>query len=158
VSIPAGVVTVLVSALPQTTGPVVPSSISVSVTPTANLIWAATGQPLVSMCGQSPTPGWVTLPAVDQLGFVTPDTRIGVTGWAYLITVTWTQTDGSMHSESGQISCLTNQSISYLANVSGVLQTPTPGFPGTAVALLVMTGAQYSALSSTDPSTLYFTY
>lgn len=155
-SIPAGVVTVQVSALPSTTGAVIASS--VQITPTQDLIWAATGQRLASMCNTYPAPGWVILPAVDQVGFVTPDTHVGVTGWAYLVTVTWTEADGSQHTESGQISCLVDQSTEYLVDVAGVLQTPSAGFPGTAVALLVMTSTQYSALPSPDPSTLYFTY
>lgn len=155
-SIPAGVVTVQVSALPSTTGEVVSSS--VSITPTQDLVWAANGQRLMSMCNVYPAPGWVILPAVDQVGFVTPDTHVGVTDWAYLVTVNWTETDGSRHTESGQIQCLADQSVEYLVDVNGTLQTPSPGFPGTAVALLVMSSAQYSALPSPDPSTLYFTY
>lgn len=155
-SIPAGVTTVQVSALPSTTGPVVSST--VSITPTQDLIWSATGQHLNSMCNVFPAPGWVTLPAVDQLGFVTPDTHVGATGWAYLITVTWIEEDGSQHSESGSIQCLSNQTVQYLVDVSGVLQTPSPGFPGTVTSMLVMTTAQYAALPSTDQSTLYFTH
>lgn len=121
-SIPAGVVTVQVSALPSTTGVVVSST--VEVTPSQNLIWAANGQRLASMCGVYPAPGWVILPAVDQAGFVTPDTRTGVTGWTYLVTVNWTEEDGSSHSESGTIQCFSNQTVEYLVGSSGVLTAP----------------------------------
>lgn len=155
-SIPSGVTTVQLCALPSTTGPVVSST--VSITPTQDLIWSATGQRLAAMCNTYPAPGWVILPAVDQAGFITPDTHIAVTGWSYLITVTWLEEDGSSHSESGVIQCLSNQSVEYLVDVAGVLQTPTPGFPGTAVSMLVMTAAQYAALPSPDPATLYFTH
>jgi hypothetical protein len=154
--IPGGVVTCQVSAVPSTVGPVVSST--ATITPTQDLIWSATGQRLAQMCNTYPAPGWVTLPACDQMGFITPDTHISVIDWSYLITVNWTEADGSQHSESGQITCLTSQAVEYLIDMSGVLQTPSPGFPGTAVAVVVMTSAQYSALSSPDPFTLYITY
>lgn len=121
-SIPAGVVTVQVSALPSTTGGVVSST--VEVTPSQDLIWSANGQRLASMCGVYPAPGWVILPAVDQAGFVTPDTRAGVTGWTYLVTVNWIEEDGSSHTESGTIQCFSNQTVEYLVGSSGVLTAP----------------------------------
>jgi hypothetical protein len=156
VSIPGGVVTCTVSTLPSTTGAVVSST--ATVTPTRNLVWAATGQRLASMCTVTAGPGWLVLPACDQTGFITPDTHVSVTGWAYLLTVEWTENDGTQHSESGQITCLTSQAVEYLVDVAGVLQTSTTGITGPAVALAVMTAAQYSALSPPDPNTLYFTY
>lgn len=155
-SIPSGVITVQVSALPSIAFTV--TNVKLQITPTENLIWSATGQTLASMCNVYPMPGWVILPAVDQVGFITPDTQVGQTGWRYLITANWTESDGSQHTESGSIQCLSDQSIDYLVSVGGVLTTPSPGFPGTAVSMLVMTAVQFSALPSPDPYTLYFTY
>lgn len=133
-SIPVGVTTVLVSAVPQTTGPIVPGTVTVSVTPTQNLVWSSTGQSLASMCNISPTPGWVQLPAVDQAGFVTPDTRAATVDWAYLVTAAWTQTDGSLHTESGTVQCFSNQQVEYLSGTGGVL-TPAAVYPIGGVAL-----------------------
>lgn len=155
-SIPTGVVTVQLAALPSTSGPVV--SANVVITPSQDLIWAATGQRLATMCDSRPAPGWAILPAVDQVGFVTSDTHIGVTNWSYQVTANWIEADGSHHTESGRISCLSSQLVDYLVDNSGVLVEPSPGFPGTAVSLLVMPAAEYSALPSPDPFTLYFTY
>jgi hypothetical protein len=73
------------------------------------------------MCNVSTAPGWVLLPAVDQAGFITPDTHVGVTGWTYLVTVKWTEEDGSTHTESGSIQCFANQTAVYTVGTSGVL-------------------------------------
>lgn len=143
-SIPAGVTTVLVSAIPQTTSPVVPGTVSVQVTPSANLIWQTTGQSLATMCTMSPAPGWVVLPAVDQAGFITPDTRQGVTDWSYLITASWQQADGTRHTENGTIQCFSNQQVEYLSGTTGQL-TPAATYPVGGIALNGWV-ATYSAL------------
>lgn len=133
-SIPAGVVTVLVSAIPQTTSPVVPGTVSITVTPSANLIWQATKQSLATMCSTSPTPGWVVLPAVDQAGFVTPDTLQGMTDWSYLISASWKQSDGSSHTENGTLQCWSNQQVEYLSGTTGQL-VPVAQYPIGGIAL-----------------------
>ncbi len=154
-SIPSGVTTVLVSVLPQTSIPVVTSTITVSAVPSMDLQWSATGQRLSSMCGVSPTPGWLQLPAVDQLGFITLDTRMATTGWSYVLSIGWTGTDGARNTASGTVQCFSNQTVQYLADVNGAL---VPVVPNTVLAMTVLSSSQYSALVAPDPNTLYFTY
>jgi hypothetical protein len=155
-SIPAGVATVQVAAVPSSAFSV--TSVNMSIVPSQNLVWATNGQALASMCNSYPMPGWVLLPAVDQIGFVTSDTHVGVTGWKYLITVNWSESDGSSHTASGSIQVLVGGGIDYLVSTGGVLGSPSAGFPGTVVSMQVLTAAAYTALGTPDPSTLYFTY
>lgn len=141
-SIPAGVTTVSLCAVPTGTFDV--ASATIQITPSADLIWSATGQTLASMCNTYPQLGWVTLPAVDQAGFITPDTRTGVTGWTYLITVSWTFTDGTTATEHGTIQVWSNQTIDYLIGSSGTVSV-APEYPVGGIALNGWV-ATYSAL------------
>lgn len=123
-SIPKGVVTVEVCALPGSpSAPIVRSKIQ--VTPTTNAKWQATGQSLASMCNDSPIPGFVLLPAVDQAGFVT-DNGSGVTGWAYVVTTSWTDANGDTGSETGTVKVYAYQSpeIVWLSTSGGEFVAP----------------------------------
>lgn len=123
-SIPKGVVAVEVCALPGSpSAPIVRSK--VQVTPTVNATWQATGQSLASMCNDSPIPGFVMLPAVDQAGFVDGNGS-GVTGWAYTVTTTWTDAAGNTGSETGTVKVYAYQSpeIVWLSTAGGEFVAP----------------------------------
>ncbi|MBO0878935.1 MAG: hypothetical protein J2P17_00815, partial [Mycobacterium sp.] len=123
-SIPNGVATVEICALPGSPGgPVVRSK--VQVTPSVDAIWQATGQPLATMCNVNPIPGFVVLPAVDQAGFVDAAGH-GVTGWAYIVTTDWTLADGTTGSETGTVQVYAYQSpeIVWLSTSGGEFVAP----------------------------------
>lgn len=65
---------------------------TVTVKPTARVIWAATGQPLPefsdSFTAEAGKLGQFQVPAIDQPGFI-DSTGATVTGWAYQITASW---------------------------------------------------------------------
>ncbi|MDG3013536.1 hypothetical protein [Speluncibacter jeojiensis] len=145
--------TVQVSCLPSSLGTV--TSVTVQATPTLNLQWAATGQSLASMCTTSPIPGWLLLPAVDQGGFVTPDTHLGMTGWSYLVTVTWTDSTGVSGTESGTVQVFQDDATEYLINSGGDLATPV-SYPlgGIAISGVVAAYSQLPASSSTPAAYL----
>jgi hypothetical protein len=69
-----------------------PVSVSLSVTPTATLIWESTGQPVIDFtitgAAVEGVPGTVNLPHVDQAGF-RDQAGNTVTHWAYVISGSW---------------------------------------------------------------------
>ncbi|MGM9473199.1 hypothetical protein ACS5PJ_14490 [Pseudarthrobacter sp. YS3] len=65
---------------------------TVTVKPTARVIWAATGQPLPefsdSFTAEAGQLGQFQVPAIDQPGFI-DSTGAAITDWAYQITASW---------------------------------------------------------------------
>ncbi|QIS06746.1 hypothetical protein F5X71_34540 [Nocardia brasiliensis] len=121
-SIPPGVITVQVAALPSTAGAV--RTASITAIPSRDLVWTPTGQHLSSMCTTFPAMGWVLLPAVDQDGFVAAGTTDAVMGWSYLINATWTEADGTHRVENGIIQVFKNQTSVFLTDWNSELVVP----------------------------------
>lgn len=102
-------------------------SITAQVTPTHDLVWAATGQPLLSfplsVQAAAGVPGQVVLPVTDQTGFL-DSAGDAFTGWAYSITLTFRGATG-MKSVTKAVQPITGQSVIDLDLVpSGSVTTP----------------------------------
>lgn len=89
------------------------ASVSVVVTPTHDLVWAATGQPLISfresVAAAPGVPGQVVLPVTDQNGFIN---GAGQTfkNWAYTIDITYSY-GGETHTARKAIQPVIGQSV-----------------------------------------------
>jgi hypothetical protein len=123
-SIPRGVASVEVACLPgSVSSPIV--RVKVQVTPNVSAKWQTTGQSLASMCNESPLPGFVMLPAVDQSGFVN-DVGSGVTNWSYNVITDYTLSDGTVGQETGTIRVFAYQSpeVVWLNTAGGEFVAP----------------------------------
>lgn len=123
--IPTGVKTVLVDVVPPLNEPA--TNIRVTVAPSQNLTWSATGQALATMLDDHPSPGWVRLPAVDQVGFVAGATP--VTNFSYIVHAEWIS-GGVAQSHDGVIQPESSDAILVLTSTGGGLAAPMQALTG----------------------------
>lgn len=100
------------------------TSMSVVITPSADLVWAATGQPFVAFAaavaaddGES---GSFVVPVVDQDGFIDSHGD-AITMWSYRVQVTYTKSPGNKRIATKTIQPLTGQTnidLDLVPNIS----------------------------------------
>ena len=141
---------------------------TVTVTPTHNLTWAATGQPIISFArtyvAPPGMPGSIPLPVVDQAGFIDSSGN-AFTMWAYRITIVYKTAEGVTWQATKNFQPLTGQSIVDLDLLpDGPIQTavsaPIPevlsvnGETGAVVVDEITTAERNALIELTTPTTL----
>lgn len=165
-ALPAGITTATVTfgATTDFTGD--PVTTKLKIVPSATIFWSGTNAPVVAFAitAESDTEGSVVLPHTDQPGFVDINGQ-PILHWSYIATGEWrSPAGGSVVFRKEFLLPSTMTTVDFDTMAGGAIGTTNPpsqvgppGPPGPipATPFVILTRAEYDALTTKDPATVY---